>query len=505
MLMKYFTTIFFLIIIDVGSFSQKHDYHWVFGNINSKDRPEIGSTDMVFLGDSIDISKTQHSINLFATNASICDKSGNLMFYTNGMFVINMEQDTIENGFGLNPGEVYDFNLDKGYSCPQGAIILPSILEDSLYYLIHMRLLWDIDATVDALFYSKIDMRENGGKGKVMEKNKGILWDDLAYGLVTAVKHANGRDWWIMKAQKYTNGYYRILFTPEGFQEPILQNIGNDYGPNDGRGQAVFSPDGSKYARYDIIHDLQLFDFDRCSGELSNVVHVEINDFADTAWAAGGAAFSPNSRYLYIPSFTKLYQFDTEAADLAASMVVVGEWDGFADPFATTFYMATLGPDGKIYINANNSAFYLHVINQPDNAGLACDFQQHALKLPTYVQFGMPHFPNYRLGALEGSPCDSLAVEVSEEANSVDCKMAGTVFPNPIANHSLTLNHCIKRGEKATFCLFNTTGRLVQKMNLEEGKEQHEVPIRDWANGLYFYQVWENNQLVYSGKVVVQR
>jgi mRNA-degrading endonuclease toxin of MazEF toxin-antitoxin module len=30
------------------------------------------------------------------------------------------------------------------------------------------------------------------------------------------------------------------------------------------------------------------------------------------------------------------------------------------------------------------------------------------VELPTYNAFSMPNFPNYRLGALEGSPCDTL-------------------------------------------------------------------------------------------------
>ena len=39
----------------------------------------------------------------------------------------------------------------------------------------------------------------------------------------------------------------------------------------------------------------------------------------------------------------------------------------------------------------------IHVINNPDAKGKACDFQQHGLKLPTYTE-SIPLFPNYRLG-----------------------------------------------------------------------------------------------------------
>jgi PKD repeat protein len=67
-----------------------------------------------------------------------------------------------------------------------------------------------------------------------------------------------------------------------------------------------------------------------------------------------------------------------------------------------------LAPDGKIYINSNNRCSYLHVINEPDSLGLACEVCQHCVDLPSVNAFSMPNFPNYRLGHLEGSPCDTL-------------------------------------------------------------------------------------------------
>ncbi|HRF38555.1 MAG TPA: hypothetical protein PK198_07190, partial [Saprospiraceae bacterium] len=71
------------------------------------------------------------------------------------------------------------------------------------------------------------------------------------------------------------------------------------------------------------------------------------------------------------------------------------------------FYLAQLAPDGKIYINSNNGVRYLHVINQPDSLGLACDVCQHCVELPSINALSLPNFPNYRLHHLEGSPCDT--------------------------------------------------------------------------------------------------
>jgi PKD repeat protein len=63
---------------------------------------------------------------------------------------------------------------------------------------------------------------------------------------------------------------------------------------------------------------------------------------------------------------------------------------------------------GKSTSTVINGVAYLHVINEPDSLGLACEVCQHCVELPSVNSFSMPNFPNYRLGHLEGSPCDTL-------------------------------------------------------------------------------------------------
>ncbi|MBK6894734.1 MAG: hypothetical protein IPH00_16790 [Flavobacteriales bacterium] len=81
----------------------------------------------------------------------------------------------------------------------------------------------------------------------------------------------------------------------------------------------------------------------------------------------------PNSRFLYVTSVLDVYQYDTEASDIAASMVHIAHWDSTyspGPPFATVFDIAQLAPDGKIYIGTGNSTLRMHVINDPDEPGL---------------------------------------------------------------------------------------------------------------------------------------
>lgn len=125
----------------------------------------------------------------------------------------------------------------------------------------------------------------------------------------------------------------------------------------------------------------------------------------------GGVSFSPNSRYFYVTSSTFILQADTWASDIASTLDTVAFYDGYADPLPATFFAMQPGPDGRIYITTNNETKVLHYINQPNEASDSCEVVQHGLQLASYNRFTSPHFPNYRLGPLDGSPCDTLGLD----------------------------------------------------------------------------------------------
>ena len=105
------------------------------------------------------------------------------------------------------------------------------------------------------------------GAGGVVYKNHVVLTDTLVVGKITAVRHANGRDWWVICHQNNSALYYRFLVTPDGVSDPMTQEIGSVRLLD--AGQVCFSPDGSKFAYYWSETDLDIYDFDRCSGLFS--------------------------------------------------------------------------------------------------------------------------------------------------------------------------------------------------------------------------------------------
>ncbi|MFM9949692.1 MAG: PKD domain-containing protein [Saprospiraceae bacterium] len=378
----------------------------------------------------VDIYYITTTMNLQRTNASICDTAGNLLFYTNGIFIANSIHEQMENGSGLNPGQYTNDFANIGLPTEQGVLFLPYPESDSLFILLHLAREWSEDVSISSyikrFYYSLLNQKLDNNQGAVIQKNKLIIEDTLNIGKLCAVKHANGRDWWSIIQERHSNRFYRILINPFGIHLQEPQVVEDSL--YSGAGQVVFSPDGSKFVQFTTVNYtlgqfIYIFDFDRCTGLLENPRYLMYNDSS----IAGGVAISPNSRYLYVSSYLRVFQYDLWADDIAATKDTVAVYDGFTSPFPTRFYLSQLAPDGKIYINAPNGVDVMHVINNPNLPGDSCDVCQHCVQLPTYNAFSMPNFPNYRLGALEGSPCDTLR-QLPTAAWSYDAQALELVF-----------------------------------------------------------------------------
>ena len=404
--------VFFLIVLSIQSvLAQNHDYIWL-GGASSGSVPPNSDFRMDFNFDPPLITNDPRPMSFFSTCSVMSDVDGNLLFYTNGKWIASHNHQPMQNGTGLSPGDFASSSGDNSVNLPQTAIILPAPEKYGTYYLLHTPynlFTIPLDFIGYAFLHTTIDMNQNNGLGKVIVKNNQLISDSLWLGKLTAVQHGNGRDWWALTRQWRTNAYYKVLVSPQGVEVADTMVVGTAV--PDGLAQAVFSPDGSKYAVVngkDVNNiNIQIFDFDRCTGNISNEVILHFTGFLFSP----GIAISPNSRFLYFSATDTLYQFDLWAGDIEASRVVVGIYDGFIDPLWTNFFLAQLAPDGKIYISSPNGVPYFHVIEEPNEKGLACDFRQHSVHLGSYNGFGLPNNPNYRLGPLDGSPCDTLGLD----------------------------------------------------------------------------------------------
>lgn len=465
--------------ISLSSFSQGQDKLWLMGYDCCQ--PLFRGINFNFSSGNLIVDTVQRLMNMNCTNGEICDSNGNLLFYSNGIYIANAMGDTMLNGSGLNPADFTIAHTEYGLTIPQANLIIPFPNDSQKYYLFH-ETADDRFNTYSSfyLYYSIIDMALDNGNGAVLSKNNVLLNDTLIEGRLTACKHANGRDWWLFSHKYATGLVYEWLITPQGIQGPWTQNLIT--WRNNFFGQAVFSPDGKKFAYYDPHSDLDIADFDRCTGTFSNFIQVSINDSA----AGGGAAFSRSGRFLYISSQNYIYQFDMQASNIPASQTTVGIYNGYASHgFAANFYLAALAPDDKIYINCGNGTTEMHVINNPDSAGLACDFCQDCVLLPAFNAFTIPNFPNYFLGAEGGTVCDSLTTGVPK---TIQEQSEISLFPNPVRNLLYVRKDKNEKFKELT--IFNLFGQRME-ITLSELKsgEYFEINTSSLVPGVYFMEM----------------
>ncbi|HMR47611.1 MAG TPA: hypothetical protein PKC92_12565, partial [Bacteroidia bacterium] len=398
------------------------------------------------------------------THSNISDNNGNLRFYTNGFYLADATNDTMQNGSGLSPG-AYANAFSDGFGIPQASLVIPKPNSPNLYYLFHNTAdgySQPIPNSISYNFYlTTIDMNGNGGLGNVISKNVSLLTDSMNPGKIAATKHANGRDWWVMIHRVNTNTFYKFLVTPTVILGPYSQNIGVIRG--DGAGQAWFSPDGKKYAYYYVNGGLDIFDFNRCNGTLSNTVHVTMP--FENGYNVG-MAISASSNALYVSNTQHVYQFDLTAANIAASQLTVATYDSFVSippnctfcpPLATLFGLSALAPDGKIYITTGNSTVHMHTIDNPDLIGLGCNVNQHSVQLPAYYFNTLPNHPNYFLGC--DTTCTTCLVGLPDfpEREALTARAS----PNP-SNGNFTLQFPVQMisGEME---IYDVMGNLVLK------------------------------------------
>jgi len=388
---------------------QKEDYQWILENYSQTTHPCWQGTVMDFSTFPMSMSAFTAQTFMQRTSATICDDDGNMVYYTNGLSIRNSNFELLENGDGLNPGQWADDFQYEGYPVPQGTIFTQM---GDITWMFHTPIEdfqdpeWGFTLYSPELYVTKMQ------NGELSYKNESIIQDSLAQGHLTITAHANGRDKWLLSNKYETNGFYKVLIAQDTFIIDTQDIDNNEF--IHGVGYAKFSPNGTKYI---IQHNrfstegqfINIYDFDRCTGELEMTEAFNILDGALTV----SLAVSPNSKYLYVISENYIYQYDLESDDIESTQIIVAEWDNLVIQglFPTAFGYGQLAPDGKIYISTNGDTKFMHLIHQPNKQGVECNVEVRGLDLLSYGRWSIPNHPFHRLGPLDGSPCDTLGID----------------------------------------------------------------------------------------------
>ncbi|MBK6446621.1 MAG: T9SS type A sorting domain-containing protein [Bacteroidetes bacterium] len=453
-------------------------------------------------GDSagVDFNNTANPIpfisgmNAKGTCASISDISGNLKFYCASPDIENFWNGVSQLGIVYNREHQKMYNSDSLIcrSWYHEMSIVPHPTDTNIYFIFHIGV-----TTLFGLYYSVIDVRQDSGRGAVISKNN-QLRSEAACDCIQAVKHGNGRDWWIIfkDAQIPNNQFYVYSITSSGVSFDHIDSVGLSSSSNGG--DLGFSSTGEKFSFCNYKGLLAIYNFNRCTGTITLNQTIRAEDPNGNYPYFFDCCFSPNDSLLYLSCAPYLSDFDTThiflyqlpvtSANPYASKTLI--WNRTAPHFILGVRLA---PDNKIYVASGSGGYpydssnysvenmNLSVINEPNQrgSGLTCDFQPYSFYLGgkrTY--WGLPNNPDYDLGPLTGSSCDSLSVEITE----LDVYSEFTFYPNP-ANDELTIHFIDSNSEKIKITLLDLKGTiLLQKTTL---REDQKLDISRIVNGVY--------------------
>lgn len=399
------------------STAQMEGDQWVLGywNNNSDDHSVMFFD---FRNAKLEVTqKPDIKMSFTGCSSNVCSSDGDPVIWTNGMQIMGKDGNLIADTIAYDGDGLYWLGFaEQGY-IPFGfpeldnATILPVPNIKDEYSIIyhyneeHPRFIYATTQYLEA----RVKVNQTGDFELIYKDLPIGPRNEWYNGTISSVRHANGRDWWLIYFLGYSPDYYVQLLDSNGIH---LDHLGKlDIPIKEGLGQSVFSSKGNYFARMDAISQdsgeyISLFGFDRCAGDL-----FLLSTFHESGGTNTGVTFSPSEKYFYANSNTELWQWDLQAEDIEASKVLVDTFDGFVEPgwFVTRFGPMRQAPDGRIYMSPTaGSSKYLHVIDRPDLKAPDCKFLQHAININIWNARTIPNIPNYRLGPIDGSFCDTL-------------------------------------------------------------------------------------------------
>lgn len=352
--------IFFLLLSVQYANAQKEASMWYFGRnagVDFKSGNPVAMTDGALFTDE--------------GCATISDKNGNLLFYTDGITVWNRNHMPMPNGTGLNGDP----------SSTQSAIIVPKSDEPNIYYVFTV----DNVGGPNGLQYNVLDMNLDSGLGDITAQ-KNILLRNSVSEKITAVENSSGTGVWVISKAWESNAFYAFFVDASGVNiTPVISNIGSTPSINNREaiGYLKASSDGTLLASATSYEGVvELFHFKSATGAVTDLI--SLKSFFEVNWydrEPYGVEFSANNKVLYASTKGGIYQFDISnynQASISASGLLITPLNSLP-PFLGALQM---GINGKIY---TTRAFrsYLNVINDPNVLGMGCNYQEMGVDLGT--------------------------------------------------------------------------------------------------------------------------
>ncbi|MFL1013666.1 T9SS type B sorting domain-containing protein [Flavisericum labens] len=351
--------IIFVGVLDINA--QKETNIWYFGEYAGLD-----------FNSGIPVPLSDGKLDTGEGCATICDKNGNLLFYTDGVTVWNRNHEVMLNGTWLGGDS----------SSTHSALIVPKPESDHIYYIFTA----DSQGRDNGFQYSEVDMQLSGGMGGITS-NKNIELYNPTTEKITAVKGCNGDCFWVITHKMKSSEFLAYKVTSSGVDKnPVISDSGTFITTGlEAIGAIKISPNGKKLAVANEYLNVEIFDFDSVTGKIQNPV--VLLDAEDRYY---GIEFSPNNKLLYVGQIEGgITQFNIEAGSTAE--IINSKTEIIDDRSGDGYAALQLAVDGKIYVAKFGK--YIDVIDAPNILGAGCNYLFNEIYLTTGTsQMGLPPF-----------------------------------------------------------------------------------------------------------------
>ncbi len=330
--------------------------------------------------------------------ASISDKNGKLLFYTDGQTVYNRAHKVMLNGTGLL-GNI---------TSTQSSIVIPWPNSTTKYCIFTLDKAGTPLNPGNGLKYSIVEMTEDNGLGGITQKNlsppgvERVLFTEK----IAAIKSKDGKYYWIITHEFDNWAFDEFKLTENGlnYEAQVLEGSVYRYDPTDlnNRGATGYiksSPKGDFIATaVEGGHFFELFSFDNENGRIRQLAKLGAGNNEDPNGEinnAYGVEFSPTGNFLY-GSTRKggfIYQWDITLPD---QLSIQRSAQILRENASILVGALQLGPNGKIYVTLSGQP-YLGVISSPIQK--SCNYIEHgttlldnATGLGGKSYFGLPTF-----------------------------------------------------------------------------------------------------------------
>jgi PKD repeat protein len=298
---------------------------------------------------------------------NVNDTLGNLCFYADHGIIRNRETTRIKDLYA------WPWTFDM-----KSFIMLPDPYQDSIY--------WEFAGGV-SIGFRRVSMVRDSGRGDLTQKPR-YLYNPKTLGM-SAIKHANGKDIWLVAKEWKTDGYMAFLLGANGLDTiPVMSYSGNSssYSETFIRVRPDMNQTACSYGQY-----VEFMKFDRSTGKFINDYGLYLN-----SQPPYGMDYSSDGTKFYIVENggAKIYHYDlssgvdTTIQQSEHRFSVVGEVVGLQR-----------GPDCRIYFMHKAQYPALGVVANPNGTWQTCGLRDTLMVLPFSYQYGngggLPNIPVY--------------------------------------------------------------------------------------------------------------